>query len=61
MNEISGLDVGSWEALPAERRQEITLILGRMAHRRLHSAVGEEQLDDDRDDGKAVAGVACLG
>jgi hypothetical protein len=48
MNEGGRPDALTWRQLPVERRREVTLILGRMAHRRLPEAVSATDPNDDQ-------------
>ena len=56
MSEMNPLEGRSWERFPAERRAEITLILGRMAHRQLGKSRRVGEPDHECDDGEPDAG-----
>ncbi|MDH3769901.1 MAG: hypothetical protein OET79_02795 [Nitrospirota bacterium] len=66
MNEKSPLEGLSWRQLPAVRREEVTLILGRMAGRQLGITRGTGAQDHERDGKKPLpreraAGLAGCG
>jgi hypothetical protein len=54
MNEKSPVKGLSWERLPAGRRVEIALILGRMAGRQLAKNRDAGAPDHERDDGEQL-------
>lgn len=61
MNEGGRPDALTWRQLPVERRREITLILGRMAHRRLPEAVNATDPNDDQDAEDWIGAAAGFG